>query len=163
MFGRIFTVLLCLQFQVSIGPSCVICGLKDPAREHVSRHFMKELMEVVGNEVQCADCSYRGEKPQNLARHIALVHSKLDELLMDQDLIRERREEYLSKPSKLAIGPECPVCEQPLSKQHSRVHVIWHFMDDLREMVSRFNSPNVSKFYYAFTFMFLTNFLNIEM
>ena len=126
----------------------MICGLKDPAREHVSRHFMKELMEIVANlddQIQCPDCSYRGEKPQNLARHIALVHSKLDELLVDENLVNERRKEFLSKPEKLSIGPNCPVCDQALSKQHSRVHVIWHFMDELRAMVQNFSNPNVSK------------------
>ena len=98
----------------------------------------------------------RGEKPQNLARHIALVHSKLDELLMDEALIAERRQEYLSKPNKLAIGPNCPVCDQPLAKQHSRVHVIWHFMTDLREMVANFRDPNVCTTYHDFTFSMLT-------
>lgn len=48
--------------QVSIGPNCVICGIKDPAREHVSRHFMKELMGIVvtlDDQLQCPDCAYR--------------------------------------------------------------------------------------------------------
>jgi len=137
--------------KVSIGPQCIICGLKDPAREHVSRHFMPELMEVVAtlpDQLSCPDCSYRGEKPQNLARHIALVHSKLDELLMDEELINQRRQEYLARPGKTAIGPTCPVCDQPLAKQHSRVHVIWHYMSDLREMVANFREPNVSLFYF---------------
>ncbi len=72
------------------------------------------------------------------------MHSKLDELLMDEALIEERRQEFLSKPNKLSIGPTCPVCDQQLAKQHSRVHVIWHFMTDLREMVATFKNPNVS-------------------
>lgn len=37
----------------------------------------------------------RGEKSQNLARHIALVHNKLDELLADEDLVEARRQEHL--------------------------------------------------------------------
>jgi hypothetical protein len=85
----------------------------------------------------------RGEKTQNLARHIALVHSKLDELLADEALVAERIQEYANEPKKLAIGPNCPVCDQPLSKQHSRVHVIWHFMDELREIVGSFRDPQV--------------------
>ena len=33
----------------------------------------------------------RGEKSQNLARHMALVHNKLDELLADKELVAARR------------------------------------------------------------------------
>jgi hypothetical protein len=38
---------------------------------------------------------HRGEKSQNLARHIALVHSKLDELLADPQLVAARKQEFL--------------------------------------------------------------------
>ena len=34
---------------------------------------------------------FRGEKSQNLARHMALVHNKLDELLADKQLVAARR------------------------------------------------------------------------
>lgn len=40
----------------------------------------------------------RGEKCQNLARHIALVHNKLDELLADEELVEARRQEHLVSP-----------------------------------------------------------------
>lgn len=136
--------------KVIIGPKCPICDIKDPAREHVSRHFMNELMEHVQgleNQLQCPECSYRGEKAQNVARHIALVHSKLDALLADEDLVSQRRQEYAAKPSKINIGSACPVCDQQLTKQHSRVHVIWHFMEELREIVQTFADPTVSSFY----------------
>ena len=39
------------------------------------------------DQLQCPECSYRGEKSQNVARHIALVHSKLDALLADKNLV----------------------------------------------------------------------------
>jgi hypothetical protein len=65
-------------------------------------------------------------------------------LLQDANLIAERKREFVAKPNKLTIGTVCPVCEQTLSKQHSRVHVIWHFMDELRAMVSNFQDPLVS-------------------
>ena len=86
---------------------------------------------------------YRGEKPQKVARHIALVHSRLDELLADKQLVEARRQELALKPNKVVIGEKCPVCDQQLNKQHSRVHVIWHFMDDLRDIVSAFPSNTV--------------------
>ena len=97
------------------------------------------------DQLQCPECSYRGEKSQNVARHIALVHSKLDALLADKNLVNKRRQEYQSKPNKINIGSECPVCDQQLTKQHSRVHVIWHFMEELREIVQTFADPTVSK------------------
>jgi hypothetical protein len=96
------------------------------------------------DQLQCPECSYRGEKSQNVARHIALVHSKLDALLADKNLVNKRRQEYQSKPNKINIGSECPVCDQQLTKQHSRVHVIWHFMEELREIVQTFADPTVS-------------------
>ena len=45
---------------------------------------------------------------------------------------------------KTNIGSECPVCDQQLTKQRSRVHVIWHFMEELREIVQTFADPTVS-------------------
>lgn len=72
-----------------------------------------------------------------------MVHSKLDEFLADTDLVQLRRKEYHQKPVKVNIGDVCPVCDQHLNKQHSRVHVIWHFMDDLKEIVSTFPTSTV--------------------
>jgi C4-type Zn-finger protein len=131
---------------VTIGPTCPICEIKDPAREHVSRHFMNELMESVADlddPLQCPECSYRGEKSQNVARHIALVHSRLDALLANDQLVETRRQQFMSRPNKINIGAECPVCDQQLTKQHSRVHVIWHFIEELREIVHTFADPTV--------------------
>jgi hypothetical protein len=73
----------------------------------------------------CNRCSYRGERPQNLAKHIALVHAKLDEFLMNPDLVRTRREEILSKPKKISIGSVCPVCKQSITKRDRWVRIGW--------------------------------------
>ena len=132
---------------MTIGPKCPICGIKDPTREHVSRHFHLELMECIADlddPLQCSECNYKGEKSQNVARHMALVHSKLDVLLSDETLVAKRKQEYLSKPNKINSGSECPVCDQTLTKQHSRVHVIWHFFPELREIVHAFKDPTVN-------------------
>ena len=51
---------------------------------------------------------FRGEKSQNLARHIALVHSKLDELLADEDLVESRRQEHMVK---FPIRPQTVLCD----------------------------------------------------
>ena len=51
--------------------TCTICGFKDPTREHISRHFMNELLDHVAmlpDHLKCNQCSYHGDKPQNLAR-----------------------------------------------------------------------------------------------
>ena len=87
-------------------------NIKYPAREHVSRHFNNELMLLIqdlDDPLQCPECNYRGEKSQNVARHLGLVHSRLDALLSDKELVARRKEEYLAKPSKVSIGSECPV------------------------------------------------------
>lgn len=132
--------------KVQIGTACPVCDFKDPPREHVSRHFMPELLrhlETLPDQRQCLECNYLGEKPQNLAKHIALVHSMLDKLLMDEDLVRAKREAAMSKPKKISIGDQCPVCEMAIAKRDSRVHVIWHFMDDLRKMVAEFEDKRI--------------------
>ena len=79
-------------------------------------------------------------------RHLALVHNMLDELLQDQDLIERKTNEALSKPKKISIGSTCPVCLQAIQKRDSRVHVIWHFMEELREMVHQFSDPKICDF-----------------
>ena len=76
------------------------------------------------------------------------MHNRLDELLADKQLVEARKQELALKPNKVVIGEKCPVCDQQLNKQHSRVHVIWHFMDDLRDIVSAFPSNTV---WFTFT------------
>ena len=77
--------------KTSIGPSCPICDVRDPAREHVARHFGDELNEVVNaleNKQQCPHCNYSSDKVKNLGIHIALVHGQLDEYLANNMLIQ---------------------------------------------------------------------------
>jgi hypothetical protein len=35
--------------KVSLGNTCPVCDVKEPSREHVSRHFGDELLEIVMN------------------------------------------------------------------------------------------------------------------
>ena len=53
-------------------------------------------------------------------RFYVLGHSKLDELLQDQDLVNEKRSKVLAKPRRIAIGPQCPICDV---KDPAREHV----------------------------------------
>ncbi len=132
--------------KVQIGAACPVCDFKDPPREHVARHFMAELLahvETLPDSLQCAECSYKGDRPQNLAKHIALVHSMLDVLLNEADLVASKRNQIMSKPKKIFIGDTCPVCEAQIGKRDSRVHVIWHFMDELKDMVLLWPDPHI--------------------
>ena len=132
--------------KVILGSTCPICEFKDPTREHASRHFMNELLDHVAtlpDHSQCRLCSYHGEKPQNLAKHIALVHNMLDKFLSDDEMIQKKRTEAMIKPKKISIGSTCPVCLQSIQKRDSRVHVIWHFMEELREIVQEFPDTTI--------------------
>ena len=46
--------------KVNVGNVCPICDSKDPSREHVSRHFSDELLDIVmgfEDPSQCTQCS----------------------------------------------------------------------------------------------------------
>ncbi len=51
----------------------------------------------------------------------ALGHSKLDELMQDEELVAQKRQVAMSKPKKVNIGPECPVCGLEFTKAPNRV------------------------------------------
>ena len=89
--------------------------------------FPKELREFVQNfddPQKCWKCDYQSEKMDNLVKHVALGHSKLDELLQNEDLVIEKRAKVLAKPRRVAIGPVCPVCN---ARDPAREHVARHF------------------------------------
>ncbi len=137
--------------KTSIGPTCPICDVRDPPREHVARHFGDELNEVVNSQddkVNCPgpDCNYQSDKVKNMGIHIALVHGKLDEYLANAAMVRMKRRKILSQPKKLQIGPQCPICDMRFTKGQNRDHVSWHFMDELREFVQTFPNPNMCAF-----------------
>ena len=76
---------------VKIYKYCQVCDLREPTREHVSRHFIPELLEVVDcfpNPLACTQCDYQADMSTTVALHIALVHSQVDECLEDQGLVR---------------------------------------------------------------------------
>ena len=54
----------------------------------------------------------------------------LDVLLNESELVASKRHQIMSKPKKVFIGDTCPVCDAVIGKRDSRVHVIWHFMDE---------------------------------
>merc|ERR1712223_1454567 len=125
--------------KIHIGPQCPICDMKFTKaqnRDHVSWHFIDELREFVhstGSNKACQQCYYTTEKMDNLVKHYALGHSKLDELLLDEKLVTKKRKEHAKKPKRLSFGPDCPICQEP---GRDRDHVLRHFMTELMEMVN---------------------------
>lgn len=73
----------------------------------------------------------------NLVKHIALGHSKLDEFLMDEDLVARKRQQILTRrkttTTMAAVGVgRCPIC---FVDSPSREHLVRHFMEELLEIV----------------------------
>ena len=92
-FRNLFICELELAFiQVSI-PECPICDMKEPSREHVSRHFSDELLEIVNqypDPASCIECHYKADKAKTLSIHVALVHARLDMFLLDHELVASK-------------------------------------------------------------------------
>ena len=134
---------------------------------------MDDLREIVSNfpdPTNCAFCEYTNPKLEKMAKHVALGHSKLDELLQDEDLVREKQKIAAMKPKKIVsnhyqqqiiVPPPtvtntqgngfglsqneiCPICD--LSLQDNECygdHVAGeHFMDELLEYVSTFDDTS---------------------
>jgi len=133
--------------KITLGPQCPICDVsftKSTNREHVAWHFQAELREMVlslHDPRSCAVCPYTSDKIENMAKHLALGHSKLDELMQNDDLVQQKRNEILSRPRKVALGPDCPICGLKMTKSN-REHVAQHFIEELRDMVANFDDPN---------------------
>ena len=60
---------------------------------------------------KCDFCTYMNVSSDKVVKHIALGHSKLDEMLQDEDLVQRKRALQSSKPKRENIGPSCPICE----------------------------------------------------
>ena len=135
--------------KLSLGPQCPICDVqftKSQNRDHVSWHFMDELREYVQtfpDPTTCpeVDCIYSTDKLDNLVKHMALGHSKLDELLQNEELVAVKRQIAQSKPKKVNVGIQCPICEMPFNKGQNRDHVVSHFSDEIKELIMTFPDP----------------------
>ncbi len=95
--------------KTALGNNCPVCDQvlhRQHARDHVAWHFMDELKAMIVEPGCCPDpgCEYTGDKTENVARHLALYHSKLDDFLADQALVEERRARAMAKPKKVRIG-----------------------------------------------------------
>jgi hypothetical protein len=64
-------------------------------REHVCRHFYPELLSIVntwGSSLSCGECEFTATKTEYVARHLGLVHLKLDEFLQDPEMVAKKTE-----------------------------------------------------------------------
>ena len=79
------------------GQNCIICGTS-ATREHVSKHFTSELLDIYREESKsmqsCPECHYANTNPELVARHIGLVHFKLDEILSDPGKVAKKLAEF---------------------------------------------------------------------
>ena len=73
-----------------------------------------------------------------VVKHIALGHSKLDEMLQNDELVQRKRELASTRPKRESIGPECPICNV---RDPPREHVARHFGDELSEFVNTLKDP----------------------
>lgn len=122
---------------------------------------MDDLRELVSNfpdPTNCSFCQYTNPKLEKMAKHVALGHSKLDELLQDEDLLSEKQKIAALKPkknsqhgflpSRNSIGGSdeeiCPICHAKFEDSFSfSDHVSGeHFMDELLEYVSTFDDTS---------------------
>ena len=135
----------CLPTAESPQPfdKCAICEIKQPSREHVTRHFVNELVEVVQvfpDPERCPQCDYNSPDNSKVAIHIALAHAQLEIYLDDTTLVNTKRQEAeavrreWNERNKAFAGTVCPICDQTLNKSHSRDHIVWHFMEQRKSL-----------------------------
>lgn len=84
--------------KVSMGQNCPLCLLPVPSREHVLKHFMDDLLELVAKNspspLKCHECNFTSDRPENVAKHVGLMHSRMDEMLQNEDLMKQKIAAY---------------------------------------------------------------------
>ena len=83
-------------------------------------------------------CNYYNANSDKVARHLALGHSKLDELLRDRDLVEKKRQ--ISKLKRTTgstglggSGIKCPICDV---RDVSSEHITLHFTGELNQYIA---------------------------
>ena len=115
--------------------------LQNRDRDHMSRHFLEELTAMVKAmpvRTCCNLCDYKHPKNENMCKHLALFHCKLDELLQDEELLNRKRRKFVNRPKRVNIGDSCVICNMSVV---SREHVSCHFKQELLAIVNTFESP----------------------
>ena len=133
--------------------TCPICDKIQPTREHVAKHFMEELKEVVeknnDDPLTCSQCDYQSEKTsETVALHFALNHDAIKPYIMDQNLIELKRSALLAKTKNITTNDKkintnnmdetCTICG---FKDPTREHIARHFMNELLDYVAMLPDP----------------------
>ena len=138
---------------------------------HLCSHFTAELAEVYLDLKQCSKCKFGSDlrdvisgqtRAKMLAAHHAADHGNGEELLeflQDEQLVKQKREQFLAKVSPknnipngsmngghtVRLGRNCPICDLSLpganlggseGQAAGRTHVADHFLAEMRELMS---------------------------
>ena len=70
---------------------------------------LREIVHTFKDPTRCDLCNYENPNSDKVVKHIALGHSKLDEMLSDYDLVQRKRALASTKPKRENLV-ECPIC-----------------------------------------------------
>ena len=93
----------------------IVHTFKDPTVSYIKIHkkekdYFKKIIYLIILFQRCDMCSYMNPNSDKVVKHIALGHSKLDEMLQNDELVQRKRELASTRPKRENIGPECPIC-----------------------------------------------------
>ena len=108
--------------RMDFGKDCPICGQVLCDRGHIARHFMPQLLEMVAalpDTSKCDQCNYANTRDEYMAKHLALFHCRLDELMQDEALVATKKHEAKTTPSRGRLQHQAAVHE-PVRKSRRR-------------------------------------------
>ena len=139
--------------RMSFGSNCPICCVPTKERDHIARHFMPELMEMVFElpiQNKCNQCDYSNSNNEYMAKHLALGHCKLEDLMQNEDLVEEKRRKASKVSKKMhKSGQNCIICGISATREHVSKHFNRELLEILRE--SSRSMQSCSECHYANT------------
>ena len=139
--------------RMSFGSNCPICCVPTKERDHIARHFMPELMEMVFElpiQNKCNQCDYSNSNNEYMAKHLALGHCKLEDLMQNEDLVEEKRRKASKVSEKMhKSGQNCIICGISATREHVSKHFNCELLEILRE--SSRSMQSCSECHYANT------------
>jgi len=149
------------------GNMCTVCDGVIGKKQHIW-HFIDELRDIIltwtdPNTCEMCGCSYT---PKNgnfhsrdswMAKHLAFRHSKLDEFLLNTELVQKKRDSFKKeleanrvRESAIIFNP-CPICDSHVGKRNRRIHVMQHFMDELKAIAFTWTDPHACEICHYYT------------
>ncbi len=91
--------------------SCSICHkgmVKKSLREHMAKHFSVEIFAIIdtfqaSNSCDLCNGTYKTHRKENMLRHVALVHGKLDEYMANQEMVQEKIDAIFGNVSAVSV------------------------------------------------------------